>query len=220
MSDDRARFGWESDLPDFSSARPAHVRERLNAFVENASAEQKRAWADSIPPLQQEVEEVLLRNELARNYSAILEYELPMESRRPDVILLVGGGLLVIELKGKLEPSQADLDQAAAYARDLQCYHRDCEDRPVVPVLVPTRAHGYVRREGVVHIAGPDALDGLVEQITNLHLPPIDRASFLDESAYRPLPTLVKAARELLLNGDHDAIRDACRKATSGIHGR
>jgi hypothetical protein len=125
-----------------------------------------------------------------------------MESRRPDALLLVGGGVLVIELKGKLEPSQADIDQAAAYARDLQCYHRDCEDRPVVPVLVPTRAHGYVRLEGAVHIAGPDALDGLVEQITNLDLPAIDRADFLDERAYRPLPTLVKAARELLLNGE------------------
>lgn len=213
MSEDRARYGWESDFPDFTAAKPSHVRERLSAFVSDASTEQKRAWADSIPPLQQEVEEVLLRNALARQYSAILEYELPMESRRPDALLLVGGGVLVVELKGKLEPSQADIDQAAAYARDLQCYHRDCEDRPVVPVLVPTRAHGYIRREGVVHIAGPDALDGLVEQITNLHLPPIDRASFLDESAYRPLPTLVKAARELLLNGELRRINRA-RAAT------
>ena len=202
MSESRARYGWESDFPDFADASSIDVRKRLKHFVSDASPEQERAWSSSIPQLQDEVEEVLLRNQLAKNYSAILEYELPMESRRPDALLLVGGGVLVIELKGKLEPSQADIDQAAAYARDLQCYHRDCEDRPVVPVLVPTRAHGYVRLEGVVHIAGPDALDGLVEQITNLHLPAIDRADFLDESAYRPLPTLVKAARELLLNGE------------------
>jgi hypothetical protein len=32
--------------------------------------------------------------------------------------------VLVIELKG-LTPSQADIDQAAAYARDLRCYHRN-----------------------------------------------------------------------------------------------
>ncbi len=202
MSQSRARYGWESDFPDFADAPSIDVRKRLKQFVSDASPEQERAWSSSIPQLQGEVEEVLLRNQLANNYSAILEYELPMESRRPDALLLVGGGVLVIELKGKLEPSQADIDQAAAYARDLQCYHRDCEDRPVVPVLVPTRAQGYVRRDGVVHIAGPDALDGLVEQITNLHLPAIDRATFLDESAYRPLPTLVKAARELLLNGE------------------
>jgi Uncharacterized conserved protein (DUF2075) len=203
VSESRARYGWESDFPAFTAAQPSQVRERLNAFVKDASPEQKRAWADSIPPLQQEVENVILRNALARQYSAILEYELPMESRRPDALLLIGGGVLVIELKGKLEPSQADIDQAAAYARDLQCYHRDCEDRPIVPVLIPTRAHGYVlRQDGVVHISGMDALAGLVEQITNWDLPSIDRASFLDESSYRPLPTLVRAARELLLNGE------------------
>jgi hypothetical protein len=46
-----------------------------------------------------------------------------------------------------------------------------------------------------------------------LDLPVIDRSSFLDESAYRPLPTLVKAARELLLNGELRRINRA-RAAT------
>lgn len=202
MSDQRARYGWESDFPAFSQATPAEVRSRLRSFVQDASPEQDRAWSDSIPPLQREVDEVLAQNTLARRYSTILEYELPLESRRPDAIMLVGGGLLVIELKGKLYPSQADIDQAAAYARDLLCYHRECDGRPVVPVLVPTRAHGVVGQEGLVRIVGPDALDALVQEITDLDLPPIDRQDFLDESAYRPLPTLVKAARELLEKGE------------------
>ncbi|MFN7917877.1 MAG: DNA/RNA helicase domain-containing protein [Vicinamibacterales bacterium] len=201
MTERRAGVGWESTFPEFAEASALDVRKRLKAFVADASPEQERAWADSIPPLQDEVEEVLSANELASKYSAILEYELPLESRRPDAILLVGGGLLVIELKGKLQPSQADVDQAAAYARDLQSYHRECEGRPVIPVLVPTRARGYQRQEGAVHIAGPDALDALVRDITDLDLPPISREDFLDENAYRPLPTLVKAARELLASG-------------------
>ena len=144
MSERRARHGWESDFPSFAKASSIDIRRSLKAFVSDASSEQERAWADSIPLLQDEVEEVLLKNELAKDYSTILEYELPLESRRADAILLVGGGLLVIELKGKLHPSQADIDQAAAYARDLQCYHRECDGRPVIPVLVPTRARGYI----------------------------------------------------------------------------
>ena len=185
MSEERPRYGWESDFPAFRSTPPAKVRERLESFLPDASPEQLRAWRDSIPPLQQEVDEVLVRDVLAARYSAILEYELPMESRRPDVLLLVGEGVLVIELKGKLEPSQADLDQVAAYARDLRCYHRECWDRPVVPVLVPTRAHGYLRAEGDVHICGPDALDSLVAQLSaDAPTTVIDRACFLDESAY------------------------------------
>ncbi len=83
---------------------------------------------------------------MARDYSAILEYEMPMESRRADVVLLVGVGVMVIELKGKLYPSQADLDQAAAYARDLRNYHRECNSRDVTAVLVPTRMKGMAVR--------------------------------------------------------------------------
>jgi hypothetical protein len=214
----RARYGWESDFPEFTSASAVDIKKRLRSFITDASPEQDRAWADSIPRLQDEVEEILLKNQLARDYSAILEYELPLESRRPDAILLVGGGLLVIELKGKLVPSQADIDQAAAYARDLQCYHRDCEDRPVVPVLVPTRAQGYIGREGMVHIAGPDALDSLVQEVTNLDLPATHRAEFLDESAYRPLPTLVKAARELLQTGELRRIHRARAATEPALH--
>ena len=117
---DRARTGWESSFSEFREAQPKRIRERLVAFIKDASTEQIRAWDDAIPPLQTEVSEVLVRDELARHYSAILEYELPMESRRPDVILLVGSCVTVIEFKGKLYPTQADLDQAAAFTRDFR----------------------------------------------------------------------------------------------------
>lgn len=143
MADEpRARYGWESDFPEFRETPPREVREQIQKFVSDASPEQVRAWDDSIPKLQGEVGEILLRDQLAQRYSAILEYELPMDARRPDVILLVRGAVVVLELKGKLHPSQADLDQAAAYARDLRCYHRDCAEVPVHAVVVPTRAAG------------------------------------------------------------------------------
>lgn len=202
MTDDRARTGWDSSFHEFREAEPRRIRERLSAFITDASPEQLRAWDDAIPPLQAEVSEVLTRDRLAREYSAILEYELPMESRRPDVILLVGAGVMVIELKGKLYPSQADLDQAAAYARDLRNYHCECEGRNVTPVLVPTRAHGYLQLVDGVHVTGPDALDELIARIVEARpRPVIDRAAFLSHDAYRPLPTLVEAARELLRSG-------------------
>jgi len=214
MTDERARCGWESDFPAFHATPAARVRERLQSFVTDHSPEQVRAWNESVPPLQGEVAEVLRAHASARHYSAILEYELPMESRRPDVVLLVGAGVMVLELKGKLRPSQADLDQAAAYARDLRCYHRECHERPVVPVLVPTRARGYMGEEAGVHVAGPDALDALIGRLAQEEgRPGVDRARFLDEEAYCPLPTLVEAARELMRTGDLRRIRRA-RAAT------
>lgn len=226
MTENRARCGWESDFPSFQNTPAARVRERLQSFVTDVSPEQVRAWNESIPPLQSEVAEVLRANAAAQHYSAILEYELPMESRRPDVVLLIGAGVMVLELKGKLAPSQADLDQASAYARDLRCYHRECHSREVVPVLVPTRARGYVRQEGGVHVAGPDALDELIGRLTTREgAPMVDRARFLDESAYCPLPTLVEAARELMQSGSlrrieraHASTEPAMKAITEIIH--
>ena len=116
---ERAATGWDSSFEEFREAPPKRIHERLRAFVRDASDAQLRTWSDAIPLLQSEVSTLLIQNELARDYFAILEYEMPMESRRADVVLLVGPGVMVIELKGKLYPSQADLDQAAAYARDL-----------------------------------------------------------------------------------------------------
>lgn len=197
--EEMARYGWGSDFPKFQSAEPKVVREALCKFVTDASPEQIRAWDNSIPPLQREVGEILTLETLASSYTALLEYELPMESRRPDVVLLVGGAVVVLELKGKLQPSQADLDQAAAYMRDLCCYHRCCDGRPVHAVVVPMLAKGYQGRKAEVHVAGPDALDHLMGVLErDGSKPPVRLEDFLAEDAYRPLPTLVQAARELL----------------------
>ena len=85
----------------------------------------------------------------------------------------------------------------AAYARDLKCHHRDCADRPVHALLVPTRAKGYVDTRQGVFICGPDAVDDLVARLDRDKQTAIPVEKFLKEEAYRPLPTLLAAAREL-----------------------
>lgn len=201
-SDAEANHGWDSLFPEFRDAQPRVIRTQLGSFLMGASREQVRAWDDSIPLLQREVKELCDADERATECTAILEYELPLESRRPDVVLLVRGAILVLELKGKDSPSQADLDQASAYARDLRCYHRACERKPVHAVVVPTRVSG---RRGVrdgVHIVGPDALDALVQELQpDWKAPALSAEEFLAADAYRPLPSLVQAARELFTSG-------------------
>jgi hypothetical protein len=97
---DEAGHGWASSFPEFRSTPAIKIRGSLQDFLREVSTEQIRAWDLSIPPLQREVSEVLLDDSLATEYTAILEYELPLESRRPDVLLLMGGAVLVLELKG------------------------------------------------------------------------------------------------------------------------
>ena len=214
----RARCGWQSNFPTFADEEPRVVRISLQDFLADVSESQVLAWDESIPKIQHEVGEVVEIDQLAAEYTAILEYELPMESRRPDVVLLVSGAVVVLELKGKTEPEQADLDQAAAYARDLRCYHRHCAEREVHAVVVPTRAHGYEGVRDGVHIAGPDALHGLIGKLQRpWERGPLTAEEFLAKDAYCPLPTLVQAARELFLHGTIRHIRLAWAETQPAI---
>ena len=186
-------------LPEASAAYVSHSLQR---FVQDASIQQIRAWDKSIPSLQREASELVNRTFEADAYSAILEYQLPMEARRPDVVLLLGGPVLVLELKGKALAERVDIDQAAAYARDVRGYHRECSDRVVEPVLVLVHGSGYLATNSGVQIVGPDVSDEVAQALTEAHPGPgADLSRFLDPSAYRPLPSLVEAARELLETG-------------------
>lgn len=197
----RARCGWQSDFPTFAEEEPGVVRVSLQEFLEGVSESQVFAWDDSIPKLQHEVGRVVEVDDLANQYTAILEYELPLESRRPDVVLLVNGAVVVLELKSKEVPDQADLDQASAYARDLRCYHRHCREQSVHAVVVPMKAQGYRGVRDGVHVAGPDALHELIQDLQTPWDIALTAEEFLTRDAYCPLPTLVQAARELFNDG-------------------
>lgn len=185
----------------------------MQEFVRDATPEQVRAWDQSIPWLQRECQELAVRDSSAREYTAILEYELPRDSRRPDVIVLECGCVAVLELKGALHPSQAALDQALGYARDLSAYHAACAGRRVIPVLL-TRGSGSrpVLRDGV-YVVGPEGLDALLEQLADASEPIIPVRDFLAEDAYAPLPSIIQAARELFHKRELPMIKRA-RAAT------
>lgn len=213
-----AQRGWDSDFVRFAATPSSAIVARLRKFLNDASPEQVRAWGDSIPRLQNEVDEVRAMREEAGHYTAILEYELPLESRRTDAIFLLRECVVVIELKGKSKPSDADVDQAHAYARDLRCYHAECEDRPVHALLVPTGARGDLGTRRGVRICGPDALDAVIAELDATHLGRLlEPARFLAGDAYRPLPTLVAAARELFRTGTLRRVRRAAAATQPAI---
>lgn len=191
------RYGWQSDLDTFSKSAPRVVRVRLNDFVPDASPEQIRAWDQSIPWLQRECRELTARDSAAGEYTAILEYELPRDFRRPDVIILERGCVAVLELKGRLYATQAGIDQALGYARDLAAYHAACAGRTVTPVLLIRGSNPQpVIRDGV-YIVSPEGLDLLLQEFSSESEPLVSVEAFLAPDAYAPLPSIVQAAREL-----------------------
>ncbi len=199
-----SRYGWASRFIAFRDAPPTEIRLRLERTFADAESGQRRAWSDSIPVLQREVRAIVDHDPAASAYVAALEYELPLEKRRPDVVLLLAAPVLVLELKGKERPDQADLDQASAYARDLRGYHVACHDRDVIPVVIPMRAHGYLGEFCGVHVMGPDAIHGFAASVNRgpQRVPPVTPEEFVADDAYEPLPSLIEAARRLFQHGD------------------
>ena len=192
--------GWDSDFLRFESTKKSAILARLSQTYPDSSVQEQRSWGDSVPRLQREIREVVEVDVAAGKFTAILEYQLEMESRRADVLLLLRDSVVVIELKGKHTPSDADIDQAHAYSRDLRCYHRDCHNRSVHAVLMPTGFHGARYRDRNVEICSPEKLDHLVATLeSKSDGPPVDAKQFLSADAYRPLPSLVRAARDLFL---------------------
>ncbi len=113
LSPDLASRSWDSDFPDFAGASRDAIITSLQQLVGNASEEQLRAWRESIPSLQTEAGEVLAAYAQAKGYGAVLKYVLPLDARRPDRVFLIEGLLLVLELTGKAQPTQADIDPAS-----------------------------------------------------------------------------------------------------------
>jgi hypothetical protein len=196
-----ARHGWSGTFTTLSLAEPAQVLAALQRFIPDAGLSQITAWRDSIRLLQA-VALALVRTEpLAAEWSFVLEYQMPMEARRADVIVLIGGAVIVVEFKGKACATDADIDQTNAYARDLRSYHDACRDLHVLPVLVPTRSSQLKSKSRAVFLRGPETLLDLLLSLADPASEPLPLSRFLAADAYRPLPTLVAAARELIRSG-------------------
>lgn len=204
------RAGWASDLPTFRGTAPRVVCLRLQDFVRGCGVEQTDAWKRWVPDLQTEAGALLAVHEPAREYTAILEYQLPRDLRRPDVIVLEQGVVVVLELKGRPDATRAGLDQVLAYARDLCTYHAACHARPVVPVLVVSGGPAEATAVDGAWVVGPRGVHAVLARIARtLSGPPLALDAFLADDAYEPLPSIVQAARALFAHGDLPFIKRA-----------
>ena len=202
--------GWNSDLPTFQSTDAAAVCMRLADFVADADQAQTDAWKSWVPQLQRQAQKLMASHPPSAEYTAILEYRMPRDFRRPDVIVLEGGVVVVLELKGFQASVRAGLDQVLAYARDLRAYHEECHSRPVVPVLVRPSAPDVAESLDGAWITSPQGISRLLEKLSRtLTASPLEPAQFLREDAYCPLPSIVDAARDLFETGDLPFIKRA-----------
>jgi hypothetical protein len=168
------------------------------------------AWRGEYRILAKSLSEIVRQAPQASRWVVVFEYELPRErGRRPDVVILTGSQVIVLEFKESDLLQRAHVDQVAAYARDLSEYHAASHDKLVDPMLVLIRAADAQRNIGSVSVVNPD---GLVEAIAELEKrapdEPVDGEEWINAD-YSPLPSLVTAARWIFENEPLPQIRKA-----------
>jgi hypothetical protein len=167
-----------------------------------------------VPALQRECRELADEDALAPSYSTILEYELPYDLRRADLIVLERAAVVVAEMKGYRGLSQGAIDQLLGYTRDLRAYHASCANRPLLPVLITAVASRMPSEQSGVRICHPADFHTVLAEIAAAHPGNSLRADeFVSPGAYVPLPTIVQAAQQLFETRELPYIKRA-RSAT------
>lgn len=181
----------------------------LHCMQQAASGPQRKAWFDCFNILKSCFQTL---SQLPDRVYLIFEYELPRErGRRPDVLVLSGNYLLVLEFKGYAEENQAQIDQVKHYVRDLQNYHLESRDLHVIPVLVLAQGTDIHKNiDGVEVITG----DRICPFIFPLTEEPFSEIKQWYESEYSPLPSLVQAAQLLFKEKSFPQIK---RSQSAGI---
>lgn len=193
----REPCGWSGDFAALIASDSTALATHLTHSLREPGHEQFEAWASSIGILQAAASRCVGLLPAAGDFAAILEYELPRDDRRPDVIVLENGTVVVIEFKEGPKPTTAGEDQVRSYARDLKHYHSACHEREIVPFLVPVGYGGPVQERRGVVVTPPEQLGQQILALTpggELQRP--DRAAWL-AGRYSPLPGIAQAARAL-----------------------
>lgn len=209
------------------------------------SGEQVAAWRGEYEILGVTLREIAGSVPRARQWAVIFEYELPRErGRRPDVVILTGSQVLVLEFKETAALQHAHVDQVAAYARDLRHYHAASHDKLVDPVLVLTRSpverqwpdgrrstegrpssgSRWPRQSGgdvttglepeAVAVVNPQGLRAVIAELERRAPDEPIDAKGWLAADYSPLPSLVAAARRIF---EHEPLPQIKKAQSAGI---
>jgi DUF2075 family protein len=203
-------------VAEFLALPPARWRQSLEQhhrglLNEHPSRSQLIAWDEEGAIMRASLRDVCVAEPTATSWGVAFEFELPLENgRRPDVVVLAGQSIVVLEFKQDPVPRPAFVDQVEGYSRDLAEYHEASHDRNVGAVLVLTGARAPVT-EATVAVVDPPSVAGML--LSHHAGGSIDLDSWLT-SPYAPLPSLITAARRIFQHEPLPAVR---RALSSGI---
>jgi hypothetical protein len=216
------RAWWSAPVSDFLARDPDGIVGVLSTRLAETHplnrATQVQAWRRQI---------LWLHTTLAAvpgSCRLLLEYPLLRLQRRIDAVLLTERAVFVLEFKtGTTSLTNLDRQQVEDYALDLFDFHAESRAHPLVPILladnVPPRPQSWpLIWHGVTPVleTRADHLGNLLQEITRRLPAPrhlLDPRAW-EEAPYRPVPTIIEAAR--MLYGRHGVAEIAEARADVG----
>ncbi|PEA85999.1 DNA/RNA helicase domain-containing protein [Bacillus thuringiensis] len=199
--------GWAGTIEQFKQLDVQFFVKQLLDHIYKTNANdskitsQKKAWIDSFNKLQS------LFNRFSNlDASLIFEYEiLRGGGRRPDVLLLINGYLIVLECKSYNNVSPSEYIQTSLYMRDLEHYHSAIQqsNMQVIGVLLITNyegEHWFFQKDYQVTLSTVDGLETILKRILNKTEAPTLTLEEVINGVYEPSPSMLEAARSILNN--------------------
>lgn len=190
-------------------------------------------YAGGKDPLQENAwnAEILLLKEILPQWEnetakVLFEYTIPRLAKRIDVVLLLRNIVFCLEFKvGETQYLQNDEEQVMDYALDLKNFHKESQNRVIVPILIATEAIEVSRclKFSVYNdkvykplFVNSSNLSSIINKVIERECPnPVqfDSVDNWEKSRYEPTPTIIEAATALYLN---HSVEDITRTEASG----
>ena len=196
----KGRAYYSSSINDFMNKNRNEIFGEITSNDQFAASDlQKNAW-------MQEIE--IFKNELVdfSNGHLLFEYTIPRVGKRIDSVILYNGIVFLIEFKvGADKYHQRDIDQVTDYALDLNCFHKESDNKLLVPILVCTEAErkvqeaSFLRDNAIIdtYLSNGKDIGEYIKTISKkYHRGEFDPNEWID-SIYMPTPTIIEAATAL-----------------------
>lgn len=197
------RYAYKSEIKKFLKEKDEEIFGQIVKNSENhsESRQQLNSWNIEIQMLKKQLEE------LNDGYIGF-EYTIPRIGKRADVIVLYKGIVFLLEFKvGEAQYRKNDINQVTDYALDLKNFHKESNDKYIIPILIATNANEYENKiklfEDKIHetiLTNGKNLNSLIGKIVkDLKAEEFDYEKWF-ESEYRPTPTIIEAAQYMYKN--------------------
>jgi hypothetical protein len=203
-------FGWNGTISELFYLGEERLVSILESFLVDhgfpVNKGHRDSWLDTYRFLYNSFSPYLDR---FKDLYIVFEYMLPLEKgRRPDVLLMLEGRIIVLEFKEKDKVLLEDIEQIIGYREDLTKFHHITYEKQIridgyLVVTALTEHHDEIR--GIEILSKHNFHRPL--QLGNLFLNAENVMDWL-ESPYVPLPTVTSASLDLFQHGELPHIKN------------